>query len=449
MNRIIKDIQMAIRDYSMIAQDEKIMVGLSGGADSVMLMHYLKFVLKLNVCACHINHKLRGAESERDMQFVKELCTKWEIELGVHSIDVTEFAQQNKLTVEQAGRQVRYECFTQTAKGFSAMKIATAHTLSDNVETIILNLTRGTGLKGLCGIPPVRDNIIRPLIYISRQDVETYCNENELEYVTDSSNLETVYTRNKIRHDVIPKLIEVNPRINWAVKRTAKLLINEQDFMQSFALEAYNEVKRPDGLLTDKLSDYHVAIRYRIISIFLDENKIDKSNDLIEKIDKLVLFSKGKINVNGNVFVEVRKRLLQVANDIPELEYFEYPVANGEFINDNGQRYTVKLCDKEELDSIKKVYKKLLYIAIDYDKIKGKAIIRQRKSGDKISIEGRAGTRSLRKMFIDDKLTAAQKSQLIVISDDESVIAVENYGADKRVSCDEDTTCALVIIREN
>lgn len=160
MNRIIK----AITEHQLLEDTDKIVVGLSGGADSVALVHYLKFVLKYTVVACHVNHNLRGDESERDMQFVKRLCKKWDIPLVVESVDITAIAQQNRLSLEQAGRQVRYGAFDRCAQKHMANKIATAHTLSDNAETMLYNLTRGTGLKGLCGIPIKRGNIVRPLL---------------------------------------------------------------------------------------------------------------------------------------------------------------------------------------------------------------------------------------------------------------------------------------------
>jgi len=442
-------IKKTIKTHSMLETGDRVLVGLSGGADSIMLTHYLKFSLGLEVIACHINHNLRGEESKRDMLFVQQVCEKWNIPVFTFDIEVAEYAQKNKLTIEQAGRKLRYETFETVAKENNAQKIATAHTLSDCAETVIFNLARGTGLKGLCGIPYKRGNIIRPIISLTRQDVEDYCLENDLEFVTDSTNLQSIYSRNKIRHKVIPTLLEVNPQFYQSTRKTMEILKNEQDFLQEEAQKAYEEAIKSDGLSVEKLSTLHSAMRQRAISIFLHENQIEKNHDLINKIEEIVTTSKGKVNVKANVYIEIVKHSLIITDSRGILDYFEQELEMGEFIAQNGEYYTAFICDKKELDKIKNVYKKLLYIYLDYDKIIGKISLRQRKTGDKISLVGRNGTRSLKKLFIDDKLTQTQKSQTLVFSDDFGVVAVDGYGCDKRVAWEDNTKNILVILRQN
>lgn len=439
-------IKRAIKEFDMLAEGDKVIVGLSGGADSMMLMHYLKYKLHIEVIACHINHNLRGEESDRDMQFAEQICKQWEIPFVVHTVDVTNYAQKNGLTLEQAGRNLRYSIFEQAAREHEAQKVATAHTLSDNAETMLLNLTRGTGLKGLCGIPPKRDNIIRPLIHLTRQEVEAYCQEFSIEYVTDSTNLKTIYTRNKVRHLIMPELKIVNPQIYSSINKTIQVLLHEQDYMKNVSEEAYSNVNKADGLVVDDLMEYHIAIRHRVIAMFLEQNQIDRSNDLIEKLDKMMKIGKGKINVKGETFIEIKKNVLILNDNRLIVDYFELPLEFGDFLTPNGKRYTISICNQDEIKTIKNVYKKLLYIGLDYDKIIGKPVLRQRKIGDKISLENREGTKTLKKLFIDDKLTAAQKSQRIVLADEKSVIAVEGYGCDRRVQIDEKTTRILLIL---
>lgn len=455
--RMLDDkINKAIKDYQMLEKNSTVVVGLSGGADSIMLTHYLKNTLKLNVIACHVNHNLRGAESVRDMEFSKKICGEWGIECVIHDIDVTGYSRANNLTIEEAGREIRYSFFAEAANKYNADKIATAHTLSDNAETLLLNLLRGTGLKGLCGIPPVRDNIIRPLIYLKRQDIEEYCDFHKLEYATDSTNLEYIYTRNKIRHLVMPELEKVNPQVYSAISKTIRVLSNEQDLLNQMAIQAYEAVDKGEWISADALAKYHAAVRYRVLAMFLDRNKLERSGELIERLDKMVMLSventdekhgKSKINVKGKIFIELRKNQLFISDERLIVEYFEFPLELGDFVAPNGKRYTISLCDAKEINSVKKVYKKLLYILLDYDKIKGQVILRQRKAGDKISLENRTGTKSVKKLFIDDKLTSAQKSRRLVLSDDESVLAVEGYGCDKRVAVDSGTSrCLLVTV---
>lgn len=446
--KIMAGIKKAINTHDMLTltDDDSVVVGLSGGADSLMLTHYLKFVLNTKVYACHVNHMLRGNESVHDMEFVQDICRQWDVPLIVHSVDVTQYAQQNKLSIEQAGRDVRYTMFENTRQHFGAKKIATAHTLSDNAETILLNLCRGSGLKGLCGIPPIRGLIIRPLIHITRQDVEEYCKLNDIAYVTDSTNLKNIYTRNKIRLEVMPKLAQVNPQVFTSIDRTIAVINNENDYINMVSTEAYENASRQGGLFIPELTDLHIAIRHRVYAMFLDENNIERSNDLIAKIDKLVLCDKGKLNVKSDLYIEIKKHTLLISDNNKMLSYFEYPLELGPFVNDNGQCYNIKLCDRSEIEIMKKIYKKLLYICLDYDKIIGTPIIRNRKTGDKITLKSRGGTKSIKKLFIDDKLTAIEKSQVLVLSDDESVIAVMGYGEDVRVLPDENTTNFLVIV---
>lgn len=441
-------IKRTIKENHLIDAGDKLVVGLSGGADSVMLLHYLKFALHLDVVACHINHNLRGEESNRDMRFVKSLCEKWGVELIIENVDVALYAQQNKMTIEQAGRQIRYETFAKVAKQYGAQKIATAHTLSDNAETMLFNLVRGTGLKGLCGIPVKRDVIIiRPLIHITRQEVEDYCIYHHLEYVTDSTNLQKIYTRNKIRMDILPQLQDINPQFYTAIDRTITTLSREQDYLEQVSNQAYEEAFHGEGLSVEKLKDLHEAIRMRVIAKFLEQNKIEKTNDLVEEINRMVEKEKGKINVKGTIFLSIRKHDLVMEDTKQILDYFEQEVELGEFIAPNGEKYEISICSMEEMNHTKKVYKNLLYIYLDYDKIKGKLTIRQRKFGDKITLAGRGGTRSLKKLFIEDKLTAAQKSRVLVLADEESVVAVEGYGVDERVACCADTQNVLTLIK--
>lgn len=444
---VLSKTKRAITDFSMLIDGDSVVVGLSGGADSVMLVHFLKNQLKLTVYACHINHMLRGEESNRDKQFVMKFCSEHNIELYSEDADVTTYASRNNLSIEEAGREIRYSVFEKARLHFCARKIATAHSLSDNAETLLLNLSRGCGLNGLSSIPAVRGVIIRPLLYLTRQEIEQYCLDHSLCYVIDSTNLESVYTRNKIRLEVIPKLVAVNPQFLTSVAKTISVLTAENDYMQEITNSAYDVAQKSDGsLLIDKLCDQHIAIRHRILCKFLDENNIPRSADLVKRLNHIVGCGKGKINVKSNVFIEVKKHTLQISDNTNILDYFEYPLEIGEFTSNTGECYTIKLCDYEETQTLKKIYRKLLYICCDYDRIIGKAVIRQRKSGDKITFVGR-GTKNLKKLFIDDKLTAAAKSKVLVFADEDGAFALMGYGEDVRVVTTDTTKTYLVVLR--
>ena len=205
----------------MINKGDTVIAALSGGADSVALLYVLyslKNELGFSLAACHVNHNLRGEESDGDERFVRRMCRFLDIPLYVASIKVNDLRQKHD-SLEECARRLRYEFFDSISRG---KLIATAHTASDNCETILINMVRGTALSGICGIPVKRDNIIRPLLYNTRGDIERYCTENSLDYVTDSTNLSDDYTRNKIRHKVVPLLREINPALFGAISRLSQ-----------------------------------------------------------------------------------------------------------------------------------------------------------------------------------------------------------------------------------
>ena len=215
---MLETVKQTIEDYHMLSPGEPVLAALSGGADSVALLRAL-LALGYSVRAFHLNHCLRGAESDRDETFCRALCERLGVPLTVERIDVR--AQTAGEGIEAAARRIRYERLVAAAQG---AKIATAHTADDNLETMLFHLARGTGPKGLAGIPPVRGDIIRPLIGAERAQVEAYLAELGQDFVTDSTNLSGDYTRNRIRHEVVPVLRQLNPSVCGAAARLGGLL---------------------------------------------------------------------------------------------------------------------------------------------------------------------------------------------------------------------------------
>ena len=200
----------AVEKYNMLSPGAAVIAAVSGGADSMAMLLFLMKISErysLSLTVAHVNHGLRGEEARRDEEYVRSFCEKNSLRFEVLHADVATLAKQSGETCEECGRRVRYEFFESIDKN---AKIATAHTASDNAETMLFNLARGSSLKGLCGIPPVRGNIIRPLIFCTREDIEVFCRENSLDFVTDSTNLTLDYSRNKIRHIAVPALKEIN-----------------------------------------------------------------------------------------------------------------------------------------------------------------------------------------------------------------------------------------------
>ena len=250
-----KIVLRTIKKHKMFNEGDKIVVALSGGADSValvMLLVTLREKMKLTLFALHVNHGLRGQAAETDEQFVWELCKKQDIPLRVVKADVRAEAQRRLLSIEEAGRRVRYDAFFDALAQLDAQKIATGHNRDDNAETVLLNLARGAGLGGLCGIPPVNGYIIRPLIETPRSEIEAYLMKERIPFITDASNKSPEYTRNRVRHTVLPALEKnINPNAKKVIARNTDLLRADLTYLEEAAREAYLRVAQPADTLND------------------------------------------------------------------------------------------------------------------------------------------------------------------------------------------------------
>ena len=309
---MVNKITDTIERYCMIGKGDTVVVAVSGGADSMALLHSL-FLLKddlgITVHACHINHNLRGKESDRDEQFVRDFCNSNSIPLTVYSLDIKTDKHES---LEERARKMRYECFEKLCGSLASAKLATAHTASDNAETVFLNILRGTGTKGLGGIPPVRGNIIRPLIRCTREDIEQYCSENKLTFVTDSSNLTDEYTRNRLRHRLIPLLQEFNPSLFEAVSRMTSAVYDDNMLLEEIAADARKDAETDNGFSCEKLALLKRPVLCRVVSGILSENGIEPSTLRINECVQIILEKKGKINLCRNKFAVVRKKVFRI-----------------------------------------------------------------------------------------------------------------------------------------
>ena len=251
----------------------RVLCAVSGGVDSVCLLHWLSRQQGITLLAAHVNHQLRGEESDRDEAFVRRLCGEWGIPLTVGRGDVAAFTKEKGLSLEEGARRLRYDFLYRTAEETGCCCIAVAHNADDNAETVLLNLIRGTGLKGLGGISPVQGRVIRPLLPCPRRDIEAYLEEHHLPHVEDSTNADVHYTRNKLRHQVIPLLSEINPRavehINAAAARLAEA---DQCLEQEAGCCAADLATGPGwaSLPWDSLSRVAPPLRPRMVLLLLD-----------------------------------------------------------------------------------------------------------------------------------------------------------------------------------
>ena len=261
----------------MLSPGDNIIIGLSGGADSVALLHVLLALQTelaiAQIFAVHINHGIRADAAQHDENFVKTLCATLQISLKIYHANIPAIAQQKGLSIEETGRKMRYFHFNEACNAFGVptAKIATGHHQNDNAETIIMNLARGAGLKGLCGIPPTNGNIIRPLLDVSRQDIENYLEENSLNYVTDASNHSQEYTRNRIRHRVLPAIeTAINPGAVQTIAKNAAWLREDDAYIESAAAQAFQDCTAASSVCAisldaAKLCALPLAIARRVI----------------------------------------------------------------------------------------------------------------------------------------------------------------------------------------
>lgn len=302
----LEKVLSAVSEHKMAEQGDAVVAALSGGADSVSLVFALKQLssrLGITVAACHFNHHIRGAESDRDMRFCEELCRQLEIPLTVKEADVPSMRRKHE-SLEECARRARYDFFAEVSRGKC---LATAHNANDCAETMLLNLMRGTGLKGLCGIPPVRGNIIRPLIYCTRAEVEDFCRSNGLTWVTDSTNLSADYTRNRVRQIILPEMLKINGSLYSTMIRAENNLREDSDFLEGMAAEALEASKCPGGFRADDLAKLPKPLQSRAIKRIFAQGGIEPSALRINTAAEILAAGKGKFNPCRGKFFTVKR----------------------------------------------------------------------------------------------------------------------------------------------
>lgn len=310
-----------IEKYNLIQANDKIVLGVSGGPDSLFMLdilNKLKEKLQFDIVVAHVNHMIREEANEEE-EFVKEFCKKIKVDFYSKRIEVEKYANNNKIGLEEAGRKVRYEFFDEIVKHTNSNKIAIAHNKNDKVETIIMNLLRGSGITGLQGIQPIKDNkIIRPIIEIERQDIEKYCSENKLEPKIDISNFDNTYTRNKIRNVVIPYVKkEFNPNFIETITRLSEVITEENKYLKNITETSYREIlieEKQDVIVLDlkKFNSQENVIKNRLILHTVSQLKGNTQG--LEKIHIQDIIKLCSNNI-GNKFLTPNKTLKVLIKD--------------------------------------------------------------------------------------------------------------------------------------
>ena len=403
-----EDVLSVIKKYNMLENCDRIVVGLSGGADSVCLLsvlNSLKAEYGFSLIAAHINHGIRGTEAQRDEESCKKLCEKLNVPLEILHADIPTLSKQQGIGEEECGRIVRYDFFRSLAG--ERGRIATAHNLNDNAETLLLNLVRGAGSKGACGIPPVRDNIIRPLIETDRESIEKYCEENKLQYVTDSTNLECEYSRNKIRIKVLPTLCEINQNAVGALSGFASRMREQEAFLESVENEKYALCVKNSVLYEAEFSALDIFLKKRIAGRFLSE--LSHGEVESKHIDDFLRFS-----------VDFSLDDKKVNLPFCEINIEEYDTKDLQNLN------------KDMLDNL-----------IDCDKISNTLILRSRKDGDKFTFSKRRVTKTVKKLFNEDKIPPEVRNKMIILDSDGEVVWLRGYGTNKNFRIGANTEKAI------
>lgn len=440
---MISKVVKTVSRYRMITSDDTVGVGISGGADSVALLHILaenKFQLGIkNIKAVHIHHGIRGCEADRDLEFSKNFCEKMGVEFISFNVNVPEEAEKTGESLEECARRLRYECFEKV----DCDKFATAHNLNDNAETVILNLARGTSLSGLCGIPYTRGKYIRPLIDCTREEIEKYLGENNLSYVTDSTNLSDEYTRNKIRHNILPLLFEINPSFDKAFLKCIDSLKSSDEYIVTSANDVLEKARCDNYYDCSVFENCHIAVKSQIVSLILKEQNVkDINRDYISSVLHIIE-NGGKASLGGNVtaFAERKKLCFDVPLITEDFE-FVLEIKNQQIVTPAGT-YSVNIKDKKDLQklNIKNIDK-----FIDCDKISSDVFARNRRDGDSYKPVNR-GTKSLKKLFNEAKTSVCDRSKMLILTDNEGIIWTELFGVSEYFKADEITEKFVEIIK--
>lgn len=398
-----------IAEHELLSMSEKYLVAVSGGADSVALLLVLHR-LGYHVEAVHCNFHLRGAESDRDEQFVTGLCKRMDISLHKAHFDTAQYAQLHKQSIEFAARNLRYSYFRQLSSDIGATAVCVAHHRDDVVETVLMNMVRGTGIHGMVGIRPRNGNVIRPLLCVSREEIERYLAVCRQDYVTDSTNLEDDATRNVFRHHVVPLLSQINPGAADNIARTAGLMLDVEKIFDAEIEHTKSEIMDGNNIAVDKLLSHPVpeTVLYEIVSLYGFTGS--QVACILRSVKEGAV---GKLFYSASsVIVTERNRIEIGPRDLPDFVPVLMPV-EGVYLLPDSSRLRIDVLDI----AVSGISKKADAATVDAGKITFPLTLRRVQTGDRFRPFGMSGTKLVSDFMTDIKCSYLQKREQLVVAD--------------------------------
>lgn len=429
-------VEQYIIDNELLEGGEKVIIGVSGGADSVALLDML-YSYKIRCVVAHCNFHLRGEESNRDAFFVEELCKKYNLPFERIDFDTETHAERNSISIEMAARELRYNWFEQLRTIHLADKIAIAHHSDDSVETVLLNLVRGTGIKGLTGISAKNEYIIRPLLCMSRSEILEYLNERKLTYVDDSTNSEDMYTRNKIRLNIIPLLESINPSAKEAILRTAQNLQQVENIYKVYIEQVKNTILSDNKISIPLLIQYiePQAILFEILS------PLGFNSATINQVFESLASQSGKVFYSQDYeLLKDREYLIFKKRETLSIESYT--------IYEDSKEISLPIrleFERFEIDNSFSLTKDLNILYADADKVSFPITLRHWQQGDWFIPFGMKGKKKISDYFSDQKYTLFEKEEAWLLCSGSEVIWLVGKRSDERIRITDQTKNILKI----
>ncbi len=440
---LLDTVRKTISEYGMLVKGDKVLCAVSGGADSMCLLNILlalKDEYGIEIYVANVNHLIRGEEAYRDSNFVKNFCEENKIEFFYREYDVPAISAERKISEEECGRLVRYEFFDEISKKLGGVKIATAHNFNDNAETVLFRLIRGSSAQGLGGIKYKRDNIIRPLLDVTRKEIEEYLNENNLSWCEDSTNKSIIYNRNKLRNCVMPIFEEISQGAQKRIVSAARLLNDDENYLLQCAETVIKKCFFGDYLLLEPLDKIHLALKRRIVARTLERWGVrEVSSDKIKEFIGFIGKENGKsFDINLEYYAEKSYDKIRLCKRIEE----KLPNQILDFGKECcGKDWFLKLNFSKE-----KLKKSSNNIAVfDADKISPPFLVRYRQDGDKIKQTGMQGQKKLSDIFTDEKIEKSLRGKIPIVEKNGEILFVCGIRKSSLYSADDKTENYLFI----